>query len=113
MSVNAASSSATVLVLSMWRFNSENVRVDSPSWSSPLVSTCNVLVMCKISTRDGARRRAAVTSRACVTAIDEEELMLSVNTGRDRCLGHVHRSEEHTSELQSLMRISYDVFCLQ
>src|SRR3546814_6424605 len=22
-----------------------------------------------------------------------------------------HRSEEHTSELQSLMRISYDVFC--
>src|SRR3546814_1571432 len=25
----------------------------------------------------------------------------------------VHRSEEHTSELQSLMRISYAVFCLQ
>src|SRR3546814_7031216 len=25
----------------------------------------------------------------------------------------VVRSEEHTSELQSLMRISYDVFCLQ
>src|SRR3546814_8939632 len=27
-------------------------------------------------------------------------------------LGTVHRSEEHTSELQSLMRISYAVFCL-
>src|SRR3546814_2351553 len=26
---------------------------------------------------------------------------------------HGQRSEEHTSELQSLMRISYDVFCLQ
>src|SRR3546814_4890368 len=26
--------------------------------------------------------------------------------------GHVRRSEEHTSELQSLMRISYAVFCL-
>src|SRR3546814_4212771 len=25
----------------------------------------------------------------------------------------VHRSEEHTSELQSLMRISYAVFCLK
>src|SRR3546814_1350574 len=25
---------------------------------------------------------------------------------------YVHRSEEHTSELQSLMRISYVVFCL-
>src|SRR3546814_7970018 len=24
-----------------------------------------------------------------------------------------HRSEEHTSELQSLMRSSYDVFCLK
>src|SRR3546814_8241305 len=26
---------------------------------------------------------------------------------------HVKRSEEHTSELQSLMRISYAVFCLK
>src|SRR3546814_7183555 len=33
------------------------------------------------------------------------------------CRGHLrhhrHRSEEHTSELQSLMRISYAVFCLK
>src|SRR3546814_8746361 len=28
-------------------------------------------------------------------------------------IGNLRRSEEHTSELQSLMRISYDVFCLQ
>src|SRR3546814_2274231 len=28
-------------------------------------------------------------------------------------IGDVMRSEEHTSELQSLMRISYAVFCLQ
>src|SRR3546814_3156400 len=27
--------------------------------------------------------------------------------------GRVHRSEEHTSELQSLIRISYAVFCLK
>src|SRR3546814_4614108 len=27
--------------------------------------------------------------------------------------GHAFRSEEHTSELQSLMRISYAVFCLK
>src|SRR3546814_3500694 len=35
----------------------------------------------------------------------------------ERLLQHVaarqHRSEEHTSELQSLMRISYAVFCLK
>src|SRR3546814_3475464 len=28
-------------------------------------------------------------------------------------LGRIARSEEHTSELQSLMRISYAVFCLK
>src|SRR3546814_3604482 len=31
----------------------------------------------------------------------------------DRATRHVQRSEEHTSELQSLMRISYAVFCLK
>src|SRR3546814_7546520 len=31
----------------------------------------------------------------------------------DRLLGVEGRSEEHTSELQSLMRISYAVFCLK
>src|SRR3546814_8112121 len=30
-----------------------------------------------------------------------------------RHASHVERSEEHTSELQSLMRISYAVFCLK
>src|SRR3546814_1200045 len=29
------------------------------------------------------------------------------------CEKQLHRSEEHTSELQSLMRISYAVFCLK
>src|SRR3546814_1599558 len=32
---------------------------------------------------------------------------------RDMRVGAVERSEEHTSELQSLMRISYAVFCLK
>src|SRR3546814_1332717 len=32
---------------------------------------------------------------------------------RSRAGACVHRSEEHTSELQSLMRISYAVFCLK
>src|SRR3546814_9205675 len=31
----------------------------------------------------------------------------------DRAAGQERRSEEHTSELQSLMRISYAVFCLK
>src|SRR3546814_1396047 len=33
---------------------------------------------------------------------------------RDQLVGHARvRSEEHTSELQSLMRISYAVFCVK
>src|SRR3546814_2233590 len=32
---------------------------------------------------------------------------------RRRAAGRTPRSEEHTSELQSLMRISYAVFCLK
>src|SRR3546814_3403780 len=33
--------------------------------------------------------------------------------GERQSLGRDERSEEHTSELQSLMRISYAVFCLK
>src|SRR3546814_7127541 len=45
-------------------------------------------------------------------AILADEML--VGGGRRRSGGHlVERSEEHTSELQSLMRISYAVFCLK
>src|SRR3546814_5236301 len=44
----------------------------------------------------GARRRAQGSRRR-----------------RPACLRPAGRSEEHTSELQSLMRISYAVFCLK
>src|SRR3546814_10337105 len=39
------------------------------------------------------------------------ELAMTIIEGRNPL--HPKRSEEHTSELQSLMRISYAVFCLQ
>src|SRR3546814_2731968 len=39
--------------------------------------------------------------------------VLSVNAGQGCALLTRLRSEEHTSELQSLMRNSYAVFCLQ
>src|SRR3546814_7989549 len=40
-------------------------------------------------------------------------LMLPIASGFDMNLIWFGRSEEHTSELQSLMRISYAVFCLK
>src|SRR3546814_8949891 len=38
---------------------------------------------------------------------------LLVEAGLRQVGGEARRSEEHTSELQSLMRISYAVFCLK
>src|SRR3546814_2905666 len=37
----------------------------------------------------------------------------ATGVGDDDVIVRLHRSEEHTSELQSLMRISYAVFCLK
>src|SRR3546814_3539364 len=41
------------------------------------------------------------------------ELALGCTTLIDQAAAETIRSEEHTSELQSLMRISYAVFCLK
>src|SRR3546814_7967927 len=43
---------------------------------------------------------------------DEQVLAIDLHFGA-RPLAEQNRSEEHTSELQSLMRISYAVFCLK
>src|SRR3546814_5613883 len=44
-----------------------------------------------------------------IAAFDTDEGLLLIDTGNEIFA----RSEEHTSELQSLMRISYAVFCLK
>src|SRR3546814_1332947 len=46
------------------------------------------------------------------TSVDGWRDPLQRRGGHDR-IGQHERSEEHTSELQSLMRISYAVFCLK
>src|SRR3546814_6320964 len=53
-----------------------------------------------------------------ITSLKRLELDPAVVTRADVAFTHVQdarsvRSEEHTSELQSLMRISYAVFCLK
>src|SRR3546814_5607336 len=55
----------------------------------------------KIALADDADQRVAVEHRDRTDAV------------RQKDVGDVARSEEPTSELQSLMRISYAVFCLQ
>src|SRR3546814_8767480 len=46
-----------------------------------------------------------------VEATDDAQMLRAA--GHDVALVEGDRSEEHTSELQSLMRISYAVFCLK
>src|SRR3546814_17267676 len=73
-------------------------------------------------------RPACVEQPPLVLVVDDDEdvrtaiseLMLSVGieaeccaSTRDLIESPLLRSEEHTSELQSLMRISYAVFCLK
>src|SRR3546814_7659657 len=63
---------------------------------------------------------ARIGNRAVRRIIDAAELIARIEVRRGlqyivvaRRIGADDRSEEHTSELQSLMRISYAVFCLK
>src|SRR3546814_9685799 len=52
----------------------------------------------------------AALADATLTTVDREAKVAADGAGLNFTYG---RSEEHTSELQSLMRISYAVFCLK
>src|SRR3546814_2375770 len=54
-------------------------------------------------------RRRRADANGLVGLAHMQRLGIRVAIDRDRAI----RSEEHTSELQSLMRISYAVFCLK
>src|SRR3546814_1861568 len=60
-----------------------------------------------ISVRPDCSHADTITPRQCSSFLSMRSAS-SLKTLRDDS-----RSEEHTSELQSLMRISYDVFCLK
>src|SRR3546814_1664383 len=76
-------------------------------------------------TTAGAAHRGFVNLKSAVTGRDDKAVINEVERGedhikakfeealRDDDLSPEVRSEEHTSELQSLMRISYAVFCLK
>src|SRR3546814_8150780 len=85
-------------------------------WSSDVCSSDLFLCRDRRTARTDSRREHAAQSRthsvdARVPWHGKLRGRPSRATGRDRQA--VVRSEEHTSELQSLMRISYAVFCLK
>src|SRR3546814_3568419 len=60
-----------------------------------------------------ARQASAATGAAESAATSQQNRLAGARHG-PRAIGALRkRSEEHTSELQSLMRISYAVFCLK
>src|SRR3546814_10613875 len=72
---------------------------------------------CRIYIHEANGVRMGTADNLFTLAIDQVE-MLTAATDGDVIAAHTRnrpivRSEEHTSELQSLMRISYAVFCLK
>src|SRR3546814_5558159 len=69
--------------------------------------------------REGQRLALPITPRLASQAGRGDFWMLGIEPVRRSepppkdAVEHYGRSEEHTSELQSLMRISYAVFCLK
>src|SRR3546814_3436166 len=64
--------------------------------------------------RDFDRGRRRHSEAPCRQLIDTCPFDIDRAAAVESCANHFfRRSEEHTSELQSLMRISYAVFCLK
>src|SRR3546814_3798007 len=99
-------------------------------WSSDVCSSDLALVAGGATVEDVARRfgltvrfvegrlRLATLATVVFEALASGEITLDIAkafgaTSDQEIQARVFRSEEHTSELQSLMRISYAVFCLK
>src|SRR3546814_4788467 len=97
-------------------------------WSSDVCSSdlCEPLARARLNAlraaqgrgaeRGGAERRMrARAERAAFAGVAASAAPTWMDRGACRAAGlrWLRRSEEHTSELQSLMRISYAVFCLK
>src|SRR3546814_3949613 len=92
-------------------------------WSSDVCSS-DLILRITGAVMDDAGQRIAAPQGGCRAAqdfdlfdcLDIEHVAAGERKAADaKALGqrYVIRSEEHTSELQSLMRISYAVFCLK
>src|SRR3546814_1205493 len=78
----------------------------------PAASPCRAIptAILEASTWTTAGRRSVPSATLSATACAAKSSSAIARTTSGRSAG---RSEEHTSELQSLMRISYAVFCLE
>src|SRR3546814_7421479 len=63
--------------------------------------------------RDWAAQRGEAGGKGFQHTVGASRVVQVAESEVPRRLAQPHRSEEHTSELQSLMRIPYAVFCLK
>src|SRR3546814_3984517 len=83
----------------------------APDRSAPARLTENRLALAKLAPVADETERLA--SASCAERRSAPSSLASLRFAAWERLAPLPRSEEHTSELQSLMRISYAVFCLK
>src|SRR3546814_7488488 len=98
-------------------FRRTEQRADDPSWNA---LTDGGTMSASGQHVDSRTAESIAAVYACVAALSESTSTLPLHVymrtedgNRQRVNDHALRSEEHTSELQSLMRNPYAVFCLQ
>src|SRR3546814_5759919 len=88
-------------------FRSARVSPASVLTYSPLLGACVSVSGLSFRSPSGVSARAAFNSAPTTSPSP------TMKKNRSTIMTPTSRSEEHTSELQSLMRISYAVFCLK
>src|SRR3546814_5062857 len=87
--------------------------------ASPSSVSCRRRYVARCAPNQALLSAALGTKGEYVMGLSQQQLNAGIDAlaERDanfaRALGNAGRSEEHTSELQSLMRISYAVFCFK
>src|SRR3546814_1149416 len=86
----------------------------SDLWISTALATMSLTVN-GLGGKFGGTSSASVaySGGSSVTPAPSRYVMYAFMPATKLCVTSRNRSEEHTSELQSLMRISYAVFCLK
>src|SRR3546814_6225007 len=79
----------------------------------PTPSPCGVCAQCTAIAQDRHVDVIEMDAASRTGVGDIRELIEGVRYRPVQARYKIYRSEEHTSELQSLMRISYAVFCLK
>src|SRR3546814_3733596 len=94
--------------------------VDQPSTRPPATCPATIAVRCSSGRRDFLIPQSSLVGYIGLQHVKsdvDDHVFLSADhlaaAELDKDRTGIERSEEHTSELQSLMRISYAVFCLK